>query len=69
MGLYREDGVIEFVGRKDTQVKINGYRVELGEIENALKRYPGIENAVVVKSNEGSLTAYILGNKGKQEKR
>lgn len=69
LGLYREDGVIEFVGRKDTQVKINGYRVELGEIENALKRYPGIENAVVVKSNEGSLTAYILGNKGKQEKK
>ena len=39
LGLYREDGIIEFVGRKDTQVKVNGYRVELGEIENALRKY------------------------------
>ena len=47
LGLYREDGIIEFVGRKDTQVKVNGYRVELGEIENALRKYKKIENAVV----------------------
>lgn len=63
MGLYRENGVIEFIGRKDTQVKINGYRVELGEIENALRKYGQVENAVVVKSNNGELLAYVSKRK------
>ena len=35
-GRYREDGQVEFIGRKDEQVKVRGYRVELGEIEAAL---------------------------------
>lgn len=59
LGKYREDGIIEFIGRKDTQVKVNGYRVELGEIENALKRHEKIENAVVLKENDASLAAYV----------
>lgn len=41
------DGTIEFLGRKDSQVKIKGHRIELGEIENAVKKYPGVRNAVV----------------------
>lgn len=41
------DGTIEFLGRKDSQVKIKGHRIELGEIENAIKKYPGVRNAVV----------------------
>ena len=64
LGLYREDGIIEFVGRKDTQVKVNGYRVELGEIENALRKYKKIENAVVVRNNNGELIAYVSKNNG-----
>ncbi len=37
LGLYREDGIIEFVGRKDTQVKVNGYRVRVRRDRECLK--------------------------------
>lgn len=64
LGKYREDGVIEFIGRKDTQVKINGYRVELGEVENALKKHEKVENAVVLKESDISLAAYVKVGEG-----
>ena len=48
-GRWLPEGKLEFLGRRDTQVKINGFRIEIGEIENALSRVPGIrEDAVVV---------------------
>lgn len=46
--MYLEDGNIEFVGRIDNQIKIKGYRVELGEIEYAFENHPLIERAVVI---------------------
>ncbi|MCP5046292.1 MAG: hypothetical protein GY940_03915, partial [bacterium] len=42
------DGNIEFLGRMDYQIKIRGFRVELGEIENRLLNHPGIKDAVVI---------------------
>ena len=42
------DGTCEFVGRADSRVKISGYRVELGEVEAALQRLPGVHGAVAV---------------------
>lgn len=42
------DGILIFLGRADQQVKINGYRVELGEIEAALRSLSGVADAVVV---------------------
>ncbi|MBB3600504.1 mycobactin phenyloxazoline synthetase [Mycolicibacterium sp. BK556] len=42
------DGTCEFVGRADNRVKISGYRVELGEVEAALQRLPGVLGAVAV---------------------
>ncbi|MFI5782899.1 amino acid adenylation domain-containing protein [Nocardia sp. NPDC051570] len=48
LGRYLPDGAIEFLGRRDTQVKINGYRVELGEIEAALLRDPRVRAAAAV---------------------
>jgi len=41
-------GIIEFLGREDNQVKVRGFRVELGEVEAVLSRHPAIEQAVVV---------------------
>lgn len=41
------DGIIEFLGRKDKQVKIKGHRIELGEIEEAIRKFPNVDNAVV----------------------
>jgi len=42
------DGRFDFLGRADTQVKIRGFRIELGEIESLLRRYPHVNEAVVV---------------------
>jgi mycobactin phenyloxazoline synthetase len=44
---YQSDGTLEFVGRADHRIKISGYRVELGEVEAALRRVPGVDVAVV----------------------
>ncbi|WP_408099280.1 non-ribosomal peptide synthetase [Bacillus mycoides] len=51
-----EDGNIEFLHRKDNQVKIRGHRIELGEIQNTIAKYEMIKDAVVFtkKSEEGS---------------
>ncbi len=49
---YQPDGTLEFVGRADHRVKISGYRIELGEVESALRRLPGVAEAVVVALTE-----------------
>jgi amino acid adenylation domain-containing protein len=57
------NGEIEFLGRLDDQIKIRGYRVEPGEILNALNRYPGIQaSAVAVDANkeEKRIVAYVV---------
>ena len=57
------DGQLALAGRRDHQVKVRGFRVELGEIEAALTGHPGVQEAVVVKSAEdlGSrLVAYAV---------
>ena len=47
-GRWRPDGKLEFLGRRDSQVKISGFRIEIGEIENTLLRVPGVHDAAVV---------------------
>lgn len=55
---WNEDGTISFVGREDNQVKINGHRMELGEIESCIYQYPGIEKAIVILDNNKKINAY-----------
>jgi surfactin synthase thioesterase subunit len=49
---FRRDGVIELLGRMDFQVKVHGLRIELGELEAALRSHPGVDDAVVVARGE-----------------
>ena len=68
IGYLREDGNLMFSGRKDDMVKINGNRVEPGEIEEVLKRVLHIQNAVVkgfVDENRAYLCAYLLSDEMK----
>ena len=44
----RADGRLAYVGRSDFQVKVRGFRIEPGEIESLIRRYPGVEEAVVM---------------------
>ena len=46
--LYRANGNLEFLGRTDHQIKIRGFRVELGEIETAIAQHPTVQTAVVM---------------------
>ena len=47
-GRWRPDGKLEYLGRRDSQVKISGFRIEIGEIENTLLRVPGVRDGAVV---------------------
>ncbi len=62
---YSSDGHLEFVGRVDDQIKIRGYRVELGEIESALLSQPGIHRAAVTvqgSAPDRRLCAYVCAD-------
>ena len=59
---WRADGTIEFLGRRDDQIKIRGFRVEPGEVEAVLRVCPGVGEAVVVAAGDGAqrhLAGYV----------
>ncbi|MGW5371317.1 amino acid adenylation domain-containing protein [Streptomyces sp. NPDC004009] len=56
---YGADGMIELLGRTDFQVKINGLRVELGEIEALLRSVPGVRQTAVA-AVDGRLVGYVV---------
>src|SRR5437660_3885308 len=66
LACYRPDGTLKFLGRIDHQVKVQGFRIELQEIESTLNRHPGIYESVVSTHEEASgekrLVAYIVPN-------
>jgi hypothetical protein len=47
-GRWQPEGKLEFLGRRDNQIKVRGFRIEIGEIEEALSRVPGIGDGAVV---------------------
>jgi len=66
IGEWRDDGVLVYKGRKDNQVKVRGYRIEAGEIENILNRHPVVDKSVVIDrknlDGEKELIAYYVPN-------
>jgi amino acid adenylation domain-containing protein/non-ribosomal peptide synthase protein (TIGR01720 family) len=61
---WMEDGNLEFFGREDSQIKIRGFRVELGEIEVTLLQHGGVRNCAVLMKTAGGgkqLVAYVSG--------
>ncbi len=57
LGRYHPDGLLEFLGRADSQVKIGGHRIELGEIEAALARHPCVTKAVALVTDNRLMAA------------
>ncbi|MEU3980922.1 amino acid adenylation domain-containing protein [Streptomyces sp. NPDC026672] len=67
LGRFRPEGWIEFLGREDQQVKLNGHRIELEEIEAALLGHPAVTAAAVAVRGEGHgrhLAAYAVARAG-----
>jgi amino acid adenylation domain-containing protein len=54
VGRWMGDGEIEFLGREDDQVKVQGHRIELGEVERGLEEHVGVRQAVVIATQAGA---------------
>ncbi|MEV8479079.1 amino acid adenylation domain-containing protein [Streptomyces sp. NPDC051173] len=59
-GRWLPGGKLEFLGRRDAQVKVRGFRIEIGEIENALLRVPGIRDGAVVVAGSGDQGKHLV---------
>jgi len=64
LGRMMETGEIEFAGRRDRQVKINGVRIELAEVESLFREHPGVQDVAIVDrqgiSGSSELIAYMV---------
>jgi len=59
LGSLAPDGCLDCNGRADSQVKLNGFRIELGDIENNLAALPGVRTAAVVCVSRGGKPSYL----------
>ncbi|MEU1403015.1 amino acid adenylation domain-containing protein [Streptomyces sp. NPDC005728] len=59
-GRWHPGGKLEFLGRRDNQVKIHGFRIEIGEIENALLKVAGVRDAAVVVADLAGRSKHLI---------
>lgn len=59
-GRWRPGGKLEFLGRRDSQIKIHGFRIEIGEIENTLLRLPGVRDCAVVVAERSAKSKQLV---------
>ena len=59
-GRWLPEGKLEFLGRRDSQVKISGFRIEIGEIENTLLRVAGVLDAAVVVTERADHSKHLI---------
>lgn len=59
LGAIEDDGNIKFFGRKDFQIKLNGYRIEIEDIENNLRKIHGVSSAVVLPVKKDNEVVYL----------
>jgi amino acid adenylation domain-containing protein len=66
LACYRDGGELEFLGRADNQLKVRGFRIEPGEVEQVLEHQSGVRQAVVVAHSDGAdvrLVAYVASRR------
>jgi len=65
---YRSDGTLEYLGRVDDQVKVRGFRIEMGEVEATMSHHPDVSEAVVIADDDTHgykrLIAYVVPQRG-----
>ncbi|WP_415949103.1 amino acid adenylation domain-containing protein [Streptomyces sp. KLOTTS4A1] len=64
---WQPDGTLRILGRTDHQVKVRGFRVELGEVEHRLRSHAGVQDVVVLAQPDGDdrkLVAYVVAERG-----
>ena len=59
-GRWLPEGKLEFLGRRDSQVKISGFRIEIGEIENTLLSIPGVRDGAVVVAERADQSKHLV---------
>src|SRR5437762_3050945 len=59
-GRWLPEGKLEFLGRRDAQVKVSGFRIEMGEIENRLLRLPGVRDGAVVVTERADHSKHLV---------
>ncbi|WP_273450516.1 non-ribosomal peptide synthetase [Streptococcus ferus] len=71
IGVFHRKGYVEFLGRMDNQIKLNGYRVELDEISKILEKHELIESSISVinKDNSSEIISYLIPRKNKAVER
>jgi L-proline---[L-prolyl-carrier protein] ligase len=60
-GIWRDDGLLQFLGRRDGVVKTRGFRVDLGDVEAALSAHPGVAEVAVIAVPHPEYTTRLLG--------